>query len=94
MLSDALSLASDSINTPRDTLYQHHDVSRYMAPFLAVLRPFDTCVTKIGLIDLDDLTKEDPKHLRGTQHHLLHHRRKEIAEVTRQIALRSSQLAW
>ena len=56
MPSDALLLASDPINTPRDT---PHDVSCYVAPFSAAPRPFDTRVTKIGLIDLDDPTKED-----------------------------------
>ena len=51
--------------------------------FLAVPKPFNTHVSKIGLIDLDDLTKEDTKHTRGTLYHLLHHRRKGIAEVTK-----------
>ena len=57
-----------------------------MAPFSAVSRPFNTHVTKIGLIDLDDLTKEDTRHTHGMWHHLLHHQRKGIAKVVRKIA--------
>ena len=41
--------------TPCDT---PHDVSRYVAPSSAAPRPFNTRVTKIGLIDPDDPTKE------------------------------------
>ena len=58
MPSDALLLASDPINTPRNT---PNDVSCYVAPFLAVLRPSNMRITKIGLIDPDDLTEEDGK---------------------------------
>ena len=87
---DTLQLASDPINNSS----QHpHDVSRYVAPFSAAPGPFNTRVTKIGLIDPDDLTKEDTRHTCGTHYHLLHHRRKGIAEVTRQIAFGSSRLA-
>ena len=53
---DALLLVGDPINTPRDTPY---DVSRYVAPFSAAPRPSNTRVTKIGLIDPDDPTKEE-----------------------------------
>ena len=64
-----------------------------MAPFSAAPRPFNTHVTKIGLIDPDDLTKEDTRHTCRTHYRSLHHQRKGIAEVTRQIAFGSSQLA-
>ena len=56
MPSDALLLAGDPINTPRDTPY---DVPCYMAPFSAAPRLFNTRVTKIGLIDPDNPTKEE-----------------------------------
>ena len=56
MPSDALPLASDPINNPSRHL---HNVSRHVAPFSAALRPSNTCVTKIGLIDPDDPTKEE-----------------------------------
>ena len=75
------------------SVYHYHDVSRYVAPFSAAPRPFNMHVTKIGLIGLDDLTKEDTRHTRGMWHHLLHHQRKGIAEVIGQIAFRSSRLA-
>ena len=60
MPSDTLLLASDPINTPRNT---PNDVSCYVAPSSAALRPYYTCVTKIGLIDPDDPTKEDNSHV-------------------------------
>ena len=90
MPSDALLLASDSINTPRNTLTMSHTTWHHSR-----LRqdPSNTRVTKIGLIDPDDLTEEDTRHTRGTQYRLLHHRRKGIAEVIEQIAFGSSQLA-
>ena len=56
MPSDALLLASDPIN---NSSRHPHDVSRYVTPFSAAPRPFNTRVTKIGLIDPDDPTKEE-----------------------------------
>ena len=56
MPSDTLLLASDPIN---NSSRHPHDVSRYVAPFSAAPRPFNTRVTKIGLIDPDDPTEED-----------------------------------
>ena len=53
-----LVILSTLLATP---LYHHHDVSRYMAPFSAAPRPLNTCIAKIGLIDLDDLTKRRHK---------------------------------
>ena len=94
MSSDApywLVILSTLLATP---LYHHHDVSCYMAPFSAALRPSDTRITKIGFIDLDNLTKEDTRHTCGTWHHLLHHQRKAIAEVIGQIAFGPFRLAW
>ena len=90
MPSDALLLASDPINNSS----QHpDDVSCYVAPFSGAPGPFNTRVTKIGLIDPDDLTEEDTRHTCGMHYRLLHHRRKGIAEVTKQIAFGSSRLA-
>ena len=37
----------------------------------------NTCITKIGLIDLDNLTKDILGYTRGKWHHSLHHQRKE-----------------
>ena len=69
MPSNALLLASDPINTPRNT---PNDVSRYVAPFSAALRPPTTRVTKIGLIDPDDPAEEDIQFTRGQKQHKLH----------------------
>ena len=85
-------ILSTLLTTP---LYHHHvDYLPRGMSSSAVLRPLYTHVTKIGLIDLDDLTKEDTRHTCGMQYHLLHHRRKGITEVIRQIAFGSFQLAW
>ena len=65
-----LVILSTILMTP---LYHHHDVSCYVAPFLAVPRPFNVCITKMGLIDLDDLTEEDTRHTCGMWHHCQGH---------------------
>src|SRR5580658_398113 len=56
MPSDALLLASDPINTPRDTLTTSHATWHHSR---LCRDPFNTRVTKIGLIDPDDPTKEE-----------------------------------
>ena len=90
MPSDALLLASDPINTPHNTLTTSHTMWHHSRlrrdPSIRVL-------PKKGLIDPDNLTEEDTRHTHGTQYHLLHHRRKGIAEVIEQIAFGSSRLA-
>ena len=87
MPSDTTLLASDPINTPRDT---PNDISRYVAPFSAAQRPFNTRNTKIGLIDLDNLTKEDIKLTCGQWHHKLHGQSIGLTNTTDQIAFGSN----
>ena len=64
MHSYRLVILSTLLVTP---LYHHPDVPCYVAPFSAAPRPFHTCVTKIGLIDPDNLTKEEPQTLMWTK---------------------------
>ena len=49
----------------------------------------NTCVTKIGLIDLDDLTEEDERFTRGQRQHKLHGRSVGLADAIYQNALGS-----
>ena len=56
MPSDALLLASDPINTPRDTLTMSHTTWHLLRLHRG---PTNTRVTKIGLIDPDDPTEEE-----------------------------------
>ena len=87
MPSDVLLLASDPINTPHDT---PNNVSCYVAPFSAAPRPSYMHITKIGLIDLDDLTEEEDKPLtRGQWHQKLHGRSIGLVDATDQIAFGS-----
>ena len=56
MPSDTLLLASDPINTPRDTLTTSHATWH---PSQLRRDPTNTRVAKIGLIDPDDPTEEE-----------------------------------
>ena len=61
MPSNAILLASDPINTPCDTPTTSHAMWHHLR---LRRRPFNTCVTKIGLIDPNySIKEEDGSHM-------------------------------